>query len=117
MANNCEKISSPKNSMPELITIKTIKRVALGTHHLRPGRTKHSIRNANGLRDFAPLVALEIARYPNEESCYLFHISENGEATDTWHQTLEEAFEQAQYEFGVQSEEWADVNLPTGSQG
>jgi hypothetical protein len=82
--------------MPELITIK---RVALGPQHLRPGRTKHRIRDAKGAREFAPFVALEIASYPNEHSYYLFHISENGEVADTWHQTLEEAFDQAEWEF------------------
>lgn len=100
--------------MPELVTIK---RVALGPQHLKPGRTKHTIRDANGLRDFAPFIALEIARYPNEQSCYLFHVSENGEVADTWHQTLEEAFDQAEWEFGVRREEWGDVNLPLGSRG
>ena len=96
--------------MPELITIK---RVALGPQHLRTGRTKHRIRDAKGAREFAPFVALEIARYPNEHSCYLFHISENGEVADTWHQTFEEAFDQAEWEFGVQREEWVEVNLPS----
>ena len=33
----------------------------------------HTIRDANGTRDFAPFVALEIASYPNTKSCYLFH--------------------------------------------
>ena len=98
--------------MPELITTK---KVALGPQHLRPGRTKHTIRDAKGERDFAPFVALEIASYPNEQSCYLFHISENGEAADTWHQTLEEAFDQAEWEFGVQRNEWVDAHIPFGS--
>src|SRR5438105_6082503 len=88
----------------------TTKRVALGPHHLRPGRTKHTIREANGLRELGPFVALEIASHPNEQSCYLFHISENGEVADTWHQTLGEAFDQAEWEFGVQRNEWIDVN-------
>jgi len=40
-----------------------------------------------------PLVTLEIARYPGVESCYLFHFSHNGEGTDTFHESLNEAFE------------------------
>lgn len=96
--------------MPELTTVK---RVALGgSHHLRPGRTRHTIKDANGIREFAPFVALEIASYPNTESCYLFHISENGELADTWHQSVEEAIQQAEWEFGVQRDEWINVNVP-----
>lgn len=79
--------------MPKLV-IK--KRVVLGTHHLRPGRTKHTIRDANGFREFAPFVSLEIASFPNSESCCLFHISEDGEVADPWHLTVEDAIDQAE---------------------
>jgi hypothetical protein len=90
-----------------------MKRVALGgPHHLRTGRTRHTIKDANGIREFAPFVALEIASYPNTESCYLFHISENGEIADTWHQSVDEAIQQAEWELGVKREEWIDVNVP-----
>jgi hypothetical protein len=92
--------------MSELVTLK---RVTLGPHHLRPGRTKHTIIDANGVRDFAPFVALKIASYSNEVSCYLFHISEDGDMADTWHESIEEALDQAEYEFGVQRTEWVDV--------
>ena len=98
--------------MPELVITK---RVALGPHHLRPGRSRHTIIDANGPRQFSAFVSLEIASYPNEQSCYLFHICENGEGTDTWHPSLERALEQAEWEFGVQRHEWVDVNLPVGS--
>ena len=98
--------------MPELVTIK---RVELGPHHLHPGRTKHTKKDANGLREFPPFVALEIASYPGERSCYLFHLCENGESTDTWHETLDEALDEAEWEFEVQRHDWVDVNLPFGS--
>jgi hypothetical protein len=98
--------------MPELVTTK---RVVLGSHHLRPGRTKHTIQDANGIREFTPFVSLEIASYPHTESCYLFHISQNGEVADTWHQTVEEAIDQAEYEFGVQREEWINVSVPSAN--
>lgn len=92
--------------MPELVTLK---RVSLGPHHLRPGRTKHTIRDRGEIREFAPFVALEIVAYPNERSCYLFHISEAGEIADTWHESIEDALYQAEYEFGVQQSEWTDA--------
>ena len=93
--------------MPELITRK---KVTLQPHHLRPGRTRHYIKDANGHREFAPFVSLEIASYPEEKSCYLFHISENGEMADTWHESLQDAIEQAEFEFGVRKDEWTDVS-------
>jgi hypothetical protein len=93
--------------MPELTTLK---RVVLGRHHLQPGRTRHTISDTNGIREFPKFVALEIAGYANAESCYLFHICENGQVADTWHQTIEDAIHQAEYEFGVQREEWVDMN-------
>ena len=34
--------------------------------------------------------------YATTTDYYLFHISENGEVADTCHQTLEEAFDQAE---------------------
>lgn len=92
--------------MPELVTRK---RLILGPHHLRPGRTRHTIHDARGYREFPAFVELEIASYPNETSCYLFHIAENGEVADTWHQSIEDAMHQAEYEFGVQIDEWLDV--------
>jgi len=92
--------------MSELITRK---KITLQPHHLRPGRTLHYIEDADGRREFAPFISLEIASYPNEDSCYLFHISEDGQMADTWHQSVEEAMEQAEFEFEVRSDEWTDV--------
>jgi hypothetical protein len=100
------------SDQPQLISHK---RVALGPHHLQPGRTKHTISDSKGNRDFPPFVALEIASYPGEESCYLFHLCESGECADTWHQSLQEAVEQAESEFGVHESEWMDVNYPFGT--
>jgi len=99
-------------SMPQL---KTIMRVRLGAHH-HASLTKHTISGGAGTRDFPPFVELEIAAYPGEEACYLFHLCADGQAADTWHETIQEALDQAEWEFGVKSEEWArseseDLNL------
>jgi len=89
----------------------TIKRVRLGPHH-HASLTKHTISDAKGKRDFPPFVDLVIAAYPGETSCYLFHVCADGQAADTWHQSLEEALDQADWEFGVMPEEWITPEQP-----
>jgi hypothetical protein len=97
--------------MSDLITLK---KVALGPQHLRPGRARHRRNDGNGnLRDFPPFVCLEIAMTASRDAYYLFHIAENNEIADTWHQTLDEAFEQAEFEFGVERNEWVDIEPST----
>jgi hypothetical protein len=99
--------------MPQLIVQK---RVSLGPQHLRPGRTTHTLIDGNGTNAFPPFVSLESAAYPGEQTCSLFHTCENGLGTDTWHQSVEETMEQAEFEFGVQGSEWTEVNYPYGSE-
>jgi hypothetical protein len=46
---------------------------------------------------------------------YLLHFNANGTCVaDTWHQTLDEAKRQAEFEFGITPDEWTSVS-PTGS--
>lgn len=92
-------------------TLRTLWRVALGPSH-HASLTKHSIRDEDGERNFPPFVSLEIASYDGEESCYLFHICANGQVADTSHQTVDEAIDQAEWEFGVRPEEWTLVGEP-----
>ena len=82
-----------------------LKRVQLGTHH-HASRTRHTISGSEGARDFPPFVELVVAVYPGETSCYLFRICSDGQVADTWHQAIEEALDQAEWEFGVKTEEW-----------
>jgi len=82
-----------------------VKRVVLGNHHRRPGRTRHS---TNG-REFPPFVSLEIARDPGDSGFYLLHICGNGATADTHHESIEAAMHQAEFEFGVQSNEWVSA--------
>ncbi len=81
-------------------------KVLLGKHHLRPGRTRHQIADGHGRRGFPPFVRLEIAQYPGDSSYYLLHICGDGQIADTNHETIEEAMHQAEWEFGVQPNEW-----------
>jgi hypothetical protein len=89
-----------------------IRAVTLSELHLRPGQTKHSIHDQNGQHEFPPFVGLKITHSPDNPGYFLTHICKNGQVADTWHQTLDDAFHQAEWEFGVRPEEWAEINEP-----
>jgi len=85
--------------------LKKIKRVYLTLLHERTGKTIHY--NA-GLKVDKP-TQLIIAKYEDCSGYYLLHIDKEGkEMTDTYHETIEDALEQADFEFGVQPEEWEE---------
>jgi hypothetical protein len=69
--------------------------VDLGPNHLQPERTRHFIKDAQGRREFPPSIRLEMAQYAGSKPGSLFHICEDGSGTDTWHETLEAALDQA----------------------
>lgn len=92
--------------------MRALKRVSLTASHLSPGRTQHTLVDSVGARPFPPFVSLAITRYGQDAGYYLMHICGNGLATDTWHETLEDALKQAAWEFEVRSEEWQDVDEP-----
>ena len=51
--------------------------------------------------------ALSIVKYLNDDGFYLFYLDELGnEQADTYHSSLKEAFEQAEFEFGVKEKDW-----------
>lgn len=92
-------------------TLRTLRRVVLSPDH-HASLTKHTIRDRDGERNFPAFVSLEIASYEGEASCYLFHICADGQVADTWHQTVDEAAGQAEWEFGVRPEEWSLAGEP-----
>jgi hypothetical protein len=92
-----------------------IKKVRLKAHHLSPGRTEHAFSDGSGTRPFPPFTSLAITRLNDEPGYYLMHLCDNHFGTDTHHATLEEALHQAEWEFGVLPEEWADVQEPFGN--
>ncbi len=57
-------------------------------------------------KEFPPFIGLEIATYGPDDGFYLLYISPEGLGTDTWHETLNDALDQAQFEFGVKTHEW-----------
>ncbi|MCA1619338.1 MAG: hypothetical protein LC795_08530 [Acidobacteria bacterium] len=54
-----------------------------------------------------PAAGLAICRYGGDSAAYLFGRDENWESvTDTWHETLEEAKSQAEFEYEGVSATW-----------
>ena len=73
-----------------------------------PGRTTHLIGN----QPMPKPTSLQIAQYDNDAGFYLFYLNEKNEImTDTWHQTIEDAIEQAEWEFQIDSKGWVTVTL------
>ncbi len=71
--------------------------------HKATGRTKHFL----GAEQMAEPYQLKIIQYPADSGYYLIYLDKNGnELTDTYHETLQKAFEQAQWEFSVEPREW-----------
>jgi hypothetical protein len=87
-------------------------RVELGPHHLCPGRARHRLRDASGVHDFPRFKALEICSTGPSHGFYLMYLPEHGQGTDGWHETLDDVFHQAEWEFGVKREEWVETNRP-----
>jgi len=76
--------------------------------HQPTGKTKHF----KGDREIPAPHSLQIVRYPNDRGYYLLYLDENGnELTDTYHDRLQGAIEQANWEFSVQPEEWEFVEV------
>lgn len=77
------------------------------------GKTRHSI---GALVDGVPIPVKDLAvpkwvEIAEEDGAfYLLHLDSDGNCfADTWHQTLEEAKQQATFEFGITTDEWTDV--------
>lgn len=86
---------------------KLLRRIRLGHHHAPTGLTRHFC--AGEL--LPPPVELKVVQYTDDCGFYLFYCDETGnEQADTWHESLEQALDQAEFEFGVKPREWAVVN-------
>ncbi len=82
-------------------------RVELGAKHVPTGKTRHFWEG----KFLPPPHVLEIARYTGDDGFYLFYLDDDGtEMTDTYHDSLEEAFEQARWEFNVDPADWKRVD-------
>jgi hypothetical protein len=67
------------------------------------GKTRHTVEGV-------PITGgamLRIVLLAGDKSYYLIHYDKNGnEIADTCHDTIQEALEQAEFEFGLTADEW-----------
>ena len=64
-------------------------------------------RHYEGIGELPSPVALQIVRYGDDAGCYLLYLDERGEEiTDVYHETVEQAMEQAEREFEVKPGSW-----------
>jgi hypothetical protein len=87
-----------------------IKRAEIKPEYQGPGCVRKILIDETGSHEFSRIVRLEIARNGTDGGFYLFHTSADGNSTDTWHETIEEAFGQAAEEYGVSWDEWQEVS-------
>jgi len=73
--------------------------------HLSTGKTTHVV--GNQIPD--DFYGLAICKYPNDRGYYLFYCNGNWEAiTDTWHETIEDAKDQGEYEYFGIEDNWVN---------
>jgi hypothetical protein len=86
--------------------MKRLKEVKLKGRFTPTGKTRHLLGDS-----LAPIPAkLMIAQETGDPGFLLFYLDEAGDLiTETYHETLQKAYEQAQWEFRVPVEAWTDV--------
>jgi hypothetical protein len=82
-----------------------LRRLTLAARHRRTGNTRHY----GPPGELPPPVELQIVRYSDALGYYLFYMNEEGvEQSDTWHETMDGAMDQAEFEFKVRRNDWSD---------
>src|ERR1039458_10503203 len=76
--------------------ITVIRKVLLNERHLRPGRTRHTILDKQGERDFPPFISLFVTDTQGHSEVVMWRLCENGQAAHSHHDTLDDAFHQAE---------------------
>ena len=80
-----------------------LSRINLGLTHTPTGRAVHRF----GEKQLRPASKLKIIKYADDPGVYLLYLDENSqELTDTYHDSVEAAMSQAQWEYQVKPEEW-----------
>lgn len=71
------------------------------------GATHHTV----GGTLWGPAAALAIAHYPDTEGYHLLYLADNGNVvTDTWHESIQAAFDQAAFEY--EGLDWTAISPP-----
>ena len=82
---------------------KVLRRIRLSPQHGPTGNTRH----VRGGQPLPPPHELKVVQYPEDEGFYLLHFDARGEElTDTYHESIEDALAQADWEFNVRADEW-----------
>ena len=80
--------------------------------HRPTGNTRHYYGSPLDPDEQVPVpvpTTLRIVQYDGEAAFYLLYLDAAGnELTDTWHQTLDDAKHQAEFEFNVAPDEWPE---------
>jgi hypothetical protein len=85
-------------------------RVLLSSRHKPTGKTHHYQSD----QELPTPSELQIVKYAEDPGYYLLYIDANGgELTDTYHDSLTLAFEQAEWEFQIKPDEWKASSNPT----
>jgi hypothetical protein len=86
------------------VPYKIIKEVSLLSKE-PTGHTKHY----EGSNELPPAIKLQIAQYEKDDGFYLFYLNQSDEVmTDTYHDTIEAAMSQAEWEYNVRPDAWFD---------
>ena len=86
--------------------MRIIKSIHLGNKHKSTGATRHY---SGTVEITQQIVLLQIVQCPNDNGYYLLYLDNEGaELTDTYHESLEAALDQAPFEFCVQPEGWIE---------
>ena len=93
---------------PQMAEYIILKHVVLGSKHVATGQTRHYLGT-----EILPLPSeLSIAQYPGDSGFYLLYFDSSGkELTDTYHDSVENAMAQADFEFQVKPSDWQDVTV------
>lgn len=80
-----------------------LREVTLGAGHRATGGTRHY----RGGAELPPPAALRIIKFVGDSGYYLLYLDKEGfEMTDTYHDSVEEAMAQADWEFQVKPHDW-----------
>ncbi|HEY3197885.1 MAG TPA: hypothetical protein VGJ57_07710 [Nitrospirales bacterium] len=83
--------------------VQILRRINLRPTHKPTGKTRHYL----GADELPAPSELKIVRYIGNPGVYLIYLDKSGcELTDTYHETLDDAIAQAEFEFGITPNEW-----------